>query len=271
VGHARVWKSQVALEVEDLVEFVLGNGDERLADLAGDDAGLAIRLEDLDQPLCMGDGVRPADDSMVGKQDGVVILDEGEDCLREGLRAGRFKPSQRGGADEDLVFGDESTRGWSAGKRKGCRIGRVAVDDGTCARRSAIDLEVEKEFAGAVGISRNDVAAHVGEADVSRGHVALADHGGGAEDVVRADAAADVAAVAIDVLAVPELAAGADDFVAESFSLKGVEDSRWGAFFRLRNTEGIDDCFEDFLDLVGDGVGDLRHGDLGRAATRPSP
>jgi len=53
------------------------NEVERFADLLGDQVGLAIGVEDLGQVLGVGDGVRPADHSMVGEQDGVVVLDKG--------------------------------------------------------------------------------------------------------------------------------------------------------------------------------------------------
>jgi hypothetical protein len=123
----------------------------------------------------------------------------------------------------------------------------------------AVDLEMEEEFAGAETIAGDDVAFHIGEADVGRRHVALADHGGGAKNVAGSDAAAYVTAVAVDILAIPEFASGADDFVTQRPSFEGVEDRGWGAFFRFGDSECIDHSFEHFLDLVCYGIGDLGH------------
>jgi hypothetical protein len=129
-GHAGVRKSQATLESQDLIEFVVRDGNKGFSDLAGDDADFAIGLEDFDEPFGMSDAVGPADYPVVREQDRVVILDEGEDGFREGLRTGSFKGSDGGWPDEDLVLRYVADWGDRAGERIGGCVGGVAVNNG---------------------------------------------------------------------------------------------------------------------------------------------
>ena len=81
---------------------------------------------------------------MIGKQDGVVILNEGQNGLGEGLGSRRFVARDGSGADEDFVFGDQANGRGGAGDGKGRGMGRVAMDNG--ARKALIPLENKRNF-----------------------------------------------------------------------------------------------------------------------------
>ena len=213
-------KALAAFDFKQFADLVGGKKGQGFADLLGNEKSLAVGLEGFDQPLGVGDGVCPANDAVVREQDGVVIADEGADGLSKGLGAGGFVGRDGGGADGGFVLGDE------ADGRARSRSWRKAVAWGgwqwTTARRhrvGAVDLEVQQQFAGAQAFAGEDVAVEIGEADVVRLHVALAHHGGGAEQKALAETDADVASVAVDILALPQLAADGDDFEAESVGL----------------------------------------------------
>ena len=185
----------------------------------------------------MGNGVGPADDSVVRQQDGVVVAGEGADGLSEGLGAGGFVGSQGCGADGGFVLGDESDGRDGAGHGKGSGVGRMTVDDGAGAGARAVDLKMKQQFAGSQAVAGEDVAAEVRQADIGWLHVALAHHGGGAEQKALAEPDADVAAVSIDILPLPQLAAYGDDLKAQGASLRragGRKRRHFGLGFSLR-------------------------------------
>ena len=86
------------------MDLCCADGLERTSGLLRDHPGAAVVLQDFDQPLGVGDGVGPADHAVVGKQDGVVVADEGNNSFREGQGPGRLVRREGGRSDEILIF-----------------------------------------------------------------------------------------------------------------------------------------------------------------------
>ena len=63
--HARIGQAHQALAAENVVDFVIGDDGEGLADLESDQVALAIGVDDLAEPLSMGSRVRPADHAVI--------------------------------------------------------------------------------------------------------------------------------------------------------------------------------------------------------------
>src|SRR3974390_2615530 len=99
----------------------------------------------------------------------------------------------------------------------------MAVDDGAGAGIGTIDLQMQQQLAGAETIAGKDVAIKVGEADVGRLQITLAEHCRSAEHVVGVETGTDVSASAIDVFALPQLAAHGDDLGAEGIGFERVD------------------------------------------------
>ena len=80
-----VWEAHAPLQSQNLLNLMFWNRLQGLADLLGDEEGLAVVFKDLHQPLGVGDGVGPADNAVVGEQDGIVPLDKGPHGLGKSL------------------------------------------------------------------------------------------------------------------------------------------------------------------------------------------
>ncbi len=87
-------------------------------------------------------------------------------------------------------------------------------------RTVLVDFDVQQQFAGAVTIARQDISLEIRKANVSRRHVTLTNHRWRAEQVSLPQADTDVAAVAVNVLPLPKLAARVDDFHPQSVRLR---------------------------------------------------
>ena len=72
------------------------------------------------------------------------------------------------------------------------------------------------------------MAVNIGEANVGGSEIEFADERWRAEDGVGSEAIGDVAAVAVDILAHPELAAGGADFIFDGFGFKRRKDGGFG-------------------------------------------
>jgi hypothetical protein len=92
-----------------------------------------------------------------------------------------------------------------------------------------VNLQMQQQFAGARTVAGQNVAVQVREADVGRLQVALAQHGGRAEHIARAQADADVAAVAVHILPLPQLAAHANDLGAQGLASKELATAKGDA------------------------------------------
>ena len=149
-----------------------------------------------------------------------MILDKGQDSLSEGLGSRGFIGRNGSGANEDFVFRDETDGRRRAGDGEGRGMRRMTMDDGACTRVGLVDFEVHEEFAGPRSVAGQHVAIEVAETDVGRLDVPLADQGRSAKHRVRTEAHADVAAVAVDVAALPELSADGDDFGAKEIGFR---------------------------------------------------
>src|SRR5665213_1393565 len=97
---------------------------------------------------------------------------------------------------------------------------RMTMHNSASARTALVDFDVQQQFAGAVTIASQDVALEIRKANVGRCHIALADHGWRAEQVALPQADTYVAAVAVNVLPFPKLAACVDDVHAQSMRLR---------------------------------------------------
>ena len=84
---------------------------------------------------------------------------------------------------------------------------------------SPVNLKMKKQFAGAEPASGNYIPIQIGETDVRRFHVPFANHGGSTQHVLVAQPAADVAAISIDILTLPQLAPGGHDLGLQSLRL----------------------------------------------------
>ena len=109
---------------------------------------------------------------------------------------------------------------------------------------------MQQDFAGARPLARDLLAVEIDQAEIVRRQVVLADQRRRADHLVRPDAVGDVAAVAIDILAVPELLADRADLRFDRFGFgRGEEASvRRAAWLRetfaRRRRRDIDDaCF----------------------------
>ena len=72
------------------MDLLVGDKCEGFPDLLRDQVGLAVILQDLDQPLGMCHCVCPTDNAVIGEENRVVVLDEGKHCLGEGLCSRRL-------------------------------------------------------------------------------------------------------------------------------------------------------------------------------------
>src|SRR5580704_6866994 len=220
--HACIGQAHAALERENLLDLGIGEKREGFADLERDQVGLAIVLEDFDQPLCVRDGIGPADNPVVRKQNGVVVLDKRQYRFGEGLGSWSLVACDGGRADEDFVLGYQADRRSCAGDCEGRGMGRMAVHDSLSTWVGLVDCEMQKKFTGAWPAAGQHVALEITEADVRGLNVALADHGRRAEHRVRAEAHADVASIPVDVAALPKLLADGDDFGTQSIGFVGA-------------------------------------------------
>ncbi len=120
-------------------------------------------------------------------------------------------------ADEDFVFGDDAGGRHAAndGVRGGVR--GMAMHHGFGFGDLFIDFQVHEDLAGARAAAGELFAFEIDHAEILRAQVGLAQQGGGTEDLVGADAIGDVAAVAVHVLALPELAAHVTDLFLYRF------------------------------------------------------
>ena len=144
-----------------------------------------------------------------------MLLDKWDNCFGEGLSSGGFVGGDGGWADEDFVFGKVAVGRNSAGDGEGRGVGRMAVNDGAGFGVGLEDFEVKQQFAGEIAVADEDFSVEIGEADIGGLKIGFAQQRWRAEQVIFADADADVAAVAVDVLALPELASDADNLGAD--------------------------------------------------------
>ena len=187
----------------------------------------------------MGGRVRPADHSVILEQNRVVVLDERQHRLGKSLRSGSLIGSHGSRTDEYLVFGNQPVGRRGAGDGKGCGVGRMTMHHGAGLGVRLVNLQVQQQFAGTRAFSGQNIALQVQKTDVRQLQVALAQHGGRAEHVARAEARADVPSVAINILPLPQLAAHADNLRAHGLGLEGVGNSHGRFFFRLQRARNL--------------------------------
>ena len=87
-------------------------------------------------------------------------------------------------------------------------------------RIASVNLQMQQQLAGAHPVACQNVAVQIGEADVRRLHVPLAHHGRRAQQIALAQPHADVAAVAVHILALPQLAADSNNLHAQRVGLR---------------------------------------------------
>ena len=91
----------------------------------------------------------------------------------------------------------------------------MAVDHGSGAGHSFIDFQVQQNLAGLRPISTDLTIVQVHQGKIFHPHVAFAAQGGSADHVLAGDPGGDVAAIAVDVLPLPELPPRADDLTLD--------------------------------------------------------
>jgi hypothetical protein len=95
----------------------------------------------------------------------------------------------------------------------------MAVENGFGLGHGLEDFKMQQQFAGAGASAGKLVAVEIDQANVLGRQVEFADESRRTQNFVGADAIGDVAAVAVDKLAQPELAAGCADFPLDFFGL----------------------------------------------------
>ena len=96
--------AQATLERQNLLDFAVRNELQRLPNLLGNQVLFAIRLDNLDEPLCVGRRIGPANDTVVRQQDRVVLLDKGNHGLGKCLCAGSLIGRHRHRSHKHLVL-----------------------------------------------------------------------------------------------------------------------------------------------------------------------
>ena len=101
----------------------------------------------------------------------------------------------------------------------------MAVHDRFRLRRDFVNFKMQKQLARASFIAGNLFAIDVGEANVGGSEIEFTHERGRAQDRVGTDAIRNIAAVAIDILAHPELASHSANFFLDCFGLGGRKDN----------------------------------------------
>jgi hypothetical protein len=96
----------------------------------------------------------------------------------------------------------------------------MAVDAGLGLRHRFVDFQMQEDLAGARLGSRNLISFEIDHAQVFGGQVVLAHQRGRADDLIGADAIGDVAAVAVNKLAHPELAPHRANLLLDGFGFR---------------------------------------------------
>ena len=124
----RVGNAQLRLELDQLGRLLVGVVVHP-ADLLGEDQDAAIGVDDLGLEVSVFQVGAVGDGSVVGQQDRVRVLDEGEHRVGKRLRAGRLIRRDRDLAQEDLDLGQDALRHRLAGDGERRGMGRMAVHD----------------------------------------------------------------------------------------------------------------------------------------------
>ena len=148
--------------------------------------------------------------------------------LRELRRSGRLVGRDGDLADEDLELGNDHVGRHLSGNGVGSCMRSMAVDDGLCLRHVLVDFKMQVDFAGAGSGSGNLISIEIDHAKSFWRQIELAHHGWRAENLVGPDAIGNVAAVAIDKLAQPELAPDSANLLFDGIGFRRVEETRVG-------------------------------------------
>ena len=159
---------------------------------------------------------------MVRHQNRVVLVHEVRDQLPHLWRAGRAIRRNRNGR-KDFILGNHARGRLDARDGEARAVRRMAMTRGDGPRLTLHDLQVHQDFAGAFLHAGKLVAFEIHEAHVLGFHETLAHERRRAERDVFAHANRDVAAVAIDISALPEPAADVAKLFLQRLAIRRIE------------------------------------------------
>ena len=207
---------------------LLGDAQDGRAQLRGEHQRPAIGVKHFGAPLGARDGIGPANDAVIGEEHGVVRLHVGKNSFSKGLGARRFIGRYGDVAHDHFEFRNNQIGREAAGDCVGSGVGRMTMNDSLSIGHSLVDFEMEKQLARSAFAAGELISVEIDEANVLGREVEFADQRRRAEDGVGAEAKRDVAAVTVDILAHPELAAGSADFIFDGFGFRGRKNRAFG-------------------------------------------
>ena len=188
-----------------------------------DHDGFAVGVDHLDIPFRVGDRVGPADDAVIGQQNRIVIFDKGKHGLGKGAGSWSFIGRQGDRPDKYFLLRDQVALRHHPGNGVGGGVGRMAVNDGFGAGDSFVNLQMQQNFAGLGTVAADLSIVEVDQRNVLHAQVSLAAERGRAENIVGRNTDGDIAAISIDILPFPELAAHAHHLLLEGGGLRRRE------------------------------------------------
>jgi hypothetical protein len=125
------------------------------------------------------------------------------------------------------------------GHRKRRRIRRMAMHHRPRLGIGLVNLQMQQQFAGQHPVPGQNLSIQVGEANVSRLRSALLSSVGVHSRYLGAQPHADVAAVAVHILPLPQLAPHVDDLRPQTLGLKRVGNHQRRLFLHMRHTQSL--------------------------------